>query len=78
MTGNYLIMAGDLSPHDILPLLRETFSFISTYQGEVPGATPKDCGNYSYMDLADAKAQASKFLDEILLNPSPENLSYPK
>ncbi|MDE5869540.1 MAG: S-ribosylhomocysteine lyase [Muribaculaceae bacterium] len=77
-TGNYLIMQGILSPTDIIPLLIETFQFISDFNGDVPGATPKDCGNYSYMDLDEAKRQAKVFLDEILLNISEQNLIYPE
>ena len=71
-------MQGDLSPADILPLLKDTFSFIADFEGEVPGATPKDCGNYSFMDLAEAKRQAKKFKDEILDNIKDENMNYPQ
>lgn len=77
-TGNYLLLEGTPSPADILPLLRETFRFISSFEGEVPGATPRDCGNYSFMDLEDARRDASRYLTEILENPAPENLSYPE
>lgn len=77
-TGNYLILKGELSSSDILPLMRETFSFIAGYDGEIPGATPRDCGNYSYMDLDDARRQAGRYLDEVLTNPTVDNLEYPK
>lgn len=76
-TGNYLILQGDLSSEDIIPLLTETFGFIASFEGDVPGATPRDCGNYSFMNLNDAKLQARIFLDEVLRNIKPENLSYP-
>ena len=76
-TGNYLIMQGNLTPLDILSLLRKTFSFISDYEGEIPGATAKDCGNYLFNDLAEAKKVASQFLHEVLENPKEENLTYP-
>lgn len=76
-TGNYLIMQGELEPSDILPLLRRCFEFIAGYEGEVPGATPRDCGNYSYMDLEGARQAARVYLDEVLANPAPENLCYP-
>ena len=46
LTGNYLLVKGDLRSHDILPLMIETFRFIADYEGEIPGAAPKDCGNY--------------------------------
>lgn len=76
-TGNYLILQGDLSSEDIIPLLTETFRFIASFEGDVPGATPRDCGNYSFMNLNDAKLQARIFLDEVLRNIKPENMNYP-
>ena len=77
-TGNYLILQGDLTSADILPLLKDTFSRIADFEGEVPGATPKDCGNYSFMDLPRAKEDARIFLEEVLEKITPENLEYPK
>ena len=77
LTGNYLLVQGDLTSEDILPLVRDTFSFIRDFSGEIPGATPKDCGNYSYMNLEGARSAAALFLDEILLAPTSENLNYP-
>ena len=50
-TGFYLLLAGDLSSKDIVPLMVEMFEFIRDYKGEVPGASPKDCGNYLDMNL---------------------------
>ena len=70
--GNYLVVCGDYRPDDILPLLRDTFAFIAGFEGDIPGATARDCGNYSYMDLARAKADASRYLDEVLANPVTE------
>lgn len=76
-TGNYLIMQGDLKPQDILPLITETFRFIAGFEGEIPGATAKDCGNYSFNDLPEAKRDSQKFLTEVLENIKPDNLTYP-
>lgn len=78
LTGNYLIISGEYSPSDILPLMRETFAFIAGFEGEIPGATPRDCGNYSYMDLAGAKEAAEKYLTEVLDRATDENLNYPQ
>lgn len=75
-TGNYLIVQGDLNPEDIIGLICETMAFISDFEGEIPGATARDCGNYTYMDLDEAKAAARKYLEE-LKDPKPENLNYP-
>ena len=76
-TGCYLILQGDLKPKDILSLLIETFEFISAFDGKIPGASPKDCGNYLFNDLDAAKKVAYKFLEEILKSPSEQNLNYP-
>ncbi len=76
LTGNYLIVSGDYSSEDMLPLLRETFGFIASFSGDIPGATPRDCGNYSFMDLDGARRAASDYL-EILQNPAECNLGYP-
>lgn len=77
LTGCYLILSGSHSPADILPLLRETFQFIATFQGDIPGASPRDCGNCSFMDLDAARTAARTYLTEILLHPTPDNLTYP-
>lgn len=76
-TGNYLILQGELQSEDILDLMRETMQFVFDFEGEIPGATPRDCGNYSFMDLQGAKAAAGKYLKETLSNPKAENLRYP-
>ncbi len=76
-TGNYLIVSGNLTSEDILPLMKETFEFIASFDGEVPGAIPRDCGNYSFMDLPAARAAARRYLTEILASPQPQNLTYP-
>lgn len=67
-TGNYLIMQGELESADILQLVRETMKFVSEFEGDVPGATPRDCGNYSFMDLPAAREAARRYLTE-LQNP---------
>lgn len=76
-TGNYLIMQGELKPEDIVPLLRATFSFIAAYEGDIPGATERDCGNYTFNDLHEARRVAARFLNEVLTDIRPENMSYP-
>lgn len=78
LTGNYLILRGDLASRDVLPLLIETFEFIADFEGEIPGATPRDCGNYQLMDLNIAKWEARKYLDEVLLQITDDCLTYPE
>ena len=78
LTGNYLIVRGDLSSRDILPLITETFRFIAGYEGDIPGASPKDCGNYLLMNLPMAKWEAQKYVTEVLEVAGEENLKYPE
>ena len=62
-TGFYLLMAGDYESRDILPMVVENFEFIRDFEGEVPGAAARDCGNYLDMNLGMAKYMARKYLD---------------
>lgn len=78
LTGNYLLVKGDVSSADILPLLIETFRFIVNFEGDVPGATARDCGNYLLMNLPEAQWEARKYLEEVLLFATDENLVYPQ
>ena len=69
-TGNYLLLNGSYKPEDILPLLRETFRFIADFEGDVPGATPKDCGNYLLMNLPEARMAARDYLAVLSAPPT--------
>ena len=77
-TGNYLLMSGKLTSKDILPLMQDTFRFIAEYEGSIPGATARDCGNYTLNNLTMAKWEARKYLIEVLENIKDENLEYPQ
>ena len=76
-TGFYLLLSGDYESADILPLVKEMFQFISTFEGEVPGASAKDCGNYLDMNLPMARFYAKKYLREVLEDPKDSQLNYP-
>ena len=76
-TGNYLLVQGEVSSKDILPLVRETMEFVASFEGDIPGATPRDCGNYSFMDSDGARLAARRYIDEVLTSASDENLNYP-
>ena len=76
-TGFYLLLAGEYTSKDIVPLMIEMFTFIRDFEGEVPGAAPKDCGNYLDMNLGMAKYLANKYLDEVLLHITDAQLNYP-
>ena len=77
-TGFYLLLAGDLTSKEIVPLMIEMFEFIRDFEGEIPGASPKDCGNYLDMNLGMAKYLAKKFLNEVLYDIKPDRLVYPE
>lgn len=77
-TGFYLLLAGDYESKDIVPLITAMFEFIRDYKDEVPGASPKDCGNYLDMNLGMANYLAKKYLDEVLYGIGEERLVYPQ
>lgn len=77
-TGFYLLLAGDYESTDIVELLTSMFTFIRDYKGEVPGASPKDCGNYLDMNLGMANYLAEKYLREVLTNITGDRLLYPE
>ena len=77
LTGNYLLMKGDLKSEDIVELMKRTFNFVANFEGEIPGAAPKDCGNWLLHDLPMARWEARKYVDEVLENVQPANLNYP-
>ena len=78
LTGNYLIVRGDLASAEVLPLMKETFAFIASFEGDVPGASARDCGNYLLMNLPEAHWEAGKYLREVLECATEENLNYPQ
>lgn len=75
-TGFYLLLEGEYTSKDIVPLMIEMFDFVRKYEGEVPGASPRDCGNYLDMNLPMAKYVANKFYEEVLLDITDERLIY--
>ena len=76
--GFYLLLAGDLESSDIVGLVTELYEFISTFEGEVPGAAAKDCGNYLDMNLPMAKYLAERYLKQTLRNIDEAHLVYPE
>jgi len=75
-TGFYVILEGELESRDILALIRELFEWILDFNGPVPGASAKECGNWQDQNLTMAKYEAAKYLD-VLKRPLKENLEYP-
>lgn len=76
-TGFYLLLKGDLSAQDALPLVRDCFAFIGAYTGEVPGASARDCGNYLDMNLPMARLWGKRYAT-LLENITPDRLAYPE
>lgn len=77
-TGFYLLLNGDYESKDIVSLLKEMFTFIKDFEGEVPGACAKDCGNYLDINLPMAKYVAAKYLNEVLKDIKEDRLVYPE
>ena len=75
-TGFYLVLAGDYESKDVVGLIQEMYGFMKDYEGEVPGAYARDCGNYLDMNLNMAKFVAKRFYDEVLMNMTEERLVY--
>lgn len=75
-TGNYLLISGKYDSRDILPLIKEAMQFVADFDGDIPGATPRDCGNHSFMDLPAAREAAVRYLSE-LSTATDVNFSYP-
>lgn len=77
-TGFYLLLASDLESKDIVDLMIEMFTFIANFNDEVPGASAKDCGNYLDMNLPMANWLAKRYLENVLLHITEEQLVYPE
>ena len=77
LTGNYLLLRGDWDSKDIVDLMKKTFEFVASFEGDIPGAKAKDCGNYLLHDLPMARLESKKYLEEVLYNIKEENLRYP-
>ena len=76
-TGFYLLLAGDLTARDVLPLVADCFRFIRDYRGEVPGARARDCGNYLDMNLSMANYWGARYV-HLLETMDETHLTYPE
>lgn len=77
-TGFYVIFKGDLESSDVVGIIAELFAFMKDYEGDIPGADPKSCGNYLDLNLPMANYEAKKFYEEVLCQLKEENLNYPE
>jgi len=73
-TGFYVILKGKLESKDIVELMKEMFDFISKFEGDIPGASAIECGNYLDQNLPMARYEAKKYLEETLNNIKEENV----
>lgn len=76
-TGSYLIMQGQPDARTTAALMLQMFEWIADYDGEIPGATARDCGNYTFNDLAGARTVARRFVERTLRNITDDHLTYP-
>ncbi len=76
-TGFYMVLAGELESGDVLPLVTEMYGFMADYEGDVPGQSAHDCGNYLDINLPMAKYLSRKYLDEVLTGITEDRLNYP-
>ena len=77
-TGFYVILKGKLESREIVDLIKETYKFMSEFEGGIPGATAIECGNFLDQNLPMARYEARRYLEETLNNLKEENLKYPK
>lgn len=76
-TGFYLLLAGELTSQDARKLVTDCFRFIRDYEGQIPGASPKDCGNYLDLNLPMAKYWAARYA-ALLETAGEDRLVYPE
>ena len=76
-TGFYLLLTGDYTSRDVLPLLVECFRFIADFHGDVPGASARDCGNYLDMNLPMANYWGRRYV-ALLETIDDSRLEYPQ
>lgn len=77
-TGFYMVLAGDYTSRDVVPLVTEMYAYMKDFEGEIPGAAAHDCGNYLDMNPEMAKYVAKKYYDEVLTGITEERLVYPE
>lgn len=67
-TGFYLLLFGDLCSEDVFETVVSLCDFIIGFEGDIPGAAPEQCGNYSEQNLSMAKFYIKKYKKELLEN----------
>ena len=73
-TGCYLLVFGDKTPQDVLPMVLDMCDFVINIDGDIPGAHPVECGNYQEQNLDMAKFYIKKYKQSLLTD---KNFVYP-
>jgi len=69
LTGCYLILKGHPTPREVLPLMIRAFDHLASFEGEIPGARPEECGNYIFQDLNIARYEGRRYAELLRKNP---------
>ena len=77
-TGCYVLFEGDLTSEDVAPLITRMFEFIRDFEGDIPGAAARDCGNYLDQNLGMARWLAARYLNNTLYDITKEHMTYPE
>lgn len=77
-TGFYMVLAGDYTSEDVVPLVTGMFEFIRDWEGDVPGASPRDCGNYLDQNPGMARWLAKRYLTNTLYKIDEQHMVYPQ
>lgn len=76
-TGFYLVLFGEHTSEEVVPLVRSLFEFVRDFEGEVPGAAPRDCGNWHDSNLPMAQWWARRYLEGTLDHIDAAHMTYP-
>lgn len=74
-TGFYLILRDSVSKAEAVKLVRDAFAWAAAFEGDIPGAARKECGNWMEHDLENAKKEAKAYV-EVLKHCSEDTMTY--
>ena len=75
-TGFYFIVRDTVTKQQAIDLVRDALAFCAAFEGEIPGASEKECGNWRDHDLKGAKKEAAAMC-AVLKDWTPDDLVYP-
>ena len=74
-TGFYFLVRNAVSHEQALEIVKQTLEFVKSFEGEIPGSTKIECGNYLDHDLKGAKTVAVDMI-EVLKDWTVEKMNY--